>query len=379
MELLLFCLPCLLTISSLYLLRLLAGSRRRNLPPGPRALPLIGNLLDLGATPHRSLARLADRHGPVMALRLGVVTTVVASSAEAARDVLHRHDAAFSWRSVPDAARARDHDKHSMGWLPPSSARWRALRKVCSAELFAPHRLDARQSLRHEKARQLVAHVARLAGRGEAVDVGRVAFTTVLNLLSCTIFSVDLASFDERGATWEFRDVITEFTVAVGVPNVCDFFPVFAPLDPQRLRRRVAEVFERLHAMFEEQTERRMGERHAGEPPKNDFLDVLLDYRGAEDGQALDRQTLLSLLTVTFFAVASSSILYGQLENNTAVKSDCSSVNYFVYVFIKISHHVLCIFSFSGSVQCRERYNRSNGRMGNGRAATEPIIIGEGS
>ncbi|GJN30886.1 hypothetical protein PR202_gb19230 [Eleusine coracana subsp. coracana] len=180
----------ILIVSSLYLLRHLTGGRR-NLPPGPSALPLIGNLLDLGANPHRSLARLAERHGPVMTLRLGTVTTVVASSADAARDVLQRHDAAFSWRSVPDAARARDHDKHSMGWLPPSSPRWRALRKACSAELFAPHRLDAHQSLRLEKVQQLVSHVARLAHQVKAVDVGRVAFTTVLNLLSCTVFSVD--------------------------------------------------------------------------------------------------------------------------------------------------------------------------------------------
>jgi len=44
-----------------------------------------------------------------------------------------------------------------------------------------------------------------------------------------------------------------------------------------------------------------MQERAAGEPPKNDFLDLLLDYRGAEDGRGFDRRTLLSLLTVSCF------------------------------------------------------------------------------
>jgi len=138
-----------------------------------------------------------------------------------------------------------------------------------------------------------------------------VAFTTVLNLLSCSIFSADLADLDDRGASGAFKGVIEEFTVAVGVPNVSDFFPVFAPLDPQRLRARIGRVFDRLYAIFDEQIERRVQERAAGEPPKNDFLDLLLDYRGAEDGRGFDRQTLLSLLTVScFYGAASSEFLH---------------------------------------------------------------------
>ncbi|CAL4913549.1 unnamed protein product [Urochloa decumbens] len=308
MELLLVHAACaVLVVSSLYLLRLLFAGAGHNLPPGPRPLPLIGNLLDLGAAPHRSLARLAARHGSLMTLRLGAVTTVVASSATAARDVLQRHDAALSSRSVPDAARARAHGEHSVGWLPPASPRWRALRKVCSAELFAPRRLDAHRPIRRDKVRRLASYVSRLAREGAPVDVGRAAFTTALNMLSCAIFSADLADLDDRAASGAFKGVIEEFTVAVGVPNVSDFFPVLAPLDPQRLRARLGRVFDRLHAIFDEQIERRLQERAAGEPPKNDFLDLLLDYRGAEDGRGFYRQTLLSLLTDLFSAGSDTS------------------------------------------------------------------------
>ncbi|KAL6875694.1 hypothetical protein ACP4OV_013207 [Aristida adscensionis] len=310
MEFLLLYGTCLILIlSSLYLLGVLAD-RRRNLPPGPRPLPLVGNLLSLGAGhPHRSLARLAERHGPLMALRLGSVNTVVASSADAARDILQRHDAAFSGRSILDGTRAVAHFEHSMGWLPASSPRWRTLRKVCSGELFAPHRLDAdaHLSLRREKVRQLIAHMVRLARGGVPVRVGRLATTTALNLVSCTLFSTDFADLDDGVAAAppageDFRSLLAELNTTAGLPNVSDFFPQLARLDPQGLRRRIERLFGRLRAMIEEQVERRLRERAAGEPAKKTFLDVLLDYRAADDGRGFDRQTLLSLLSDLFTA-----------------------------------------------------------------------------
>ncbi|KAL6875693.1 hypothetical protein ACP4OV_013206 [Aristida adscensionis] len=309
MELLLLYGTCLvLVLSSIYLLGLLAN-RHRNLPPGPRPLPLVGNLLCLGSGhSHRSLVHLAERHGPLMALRLGSVTTIIASSADAAQDVLQRHDAAFSGRPVLDSTRAVAHFERSMGWLPASSPRWRALRKVCSGELFAPHRLDANVhlSLRQKKVQQLVSHVARLSRDGAPIRVRRLAFTTALNLLSCTFFSTDLADLDDHVSVppggEDFKNFLTELTMTVGLPNISDFFPEIARLDLQGLRRRIERLFLQLQAMIDQQIECRLRERAAGDPTKRTFLDVLLDYRGAEDGCGFDRQTLLLLLSDLFNA-----------------------------------------------------------------------------
>ncbi|WVZ59626.1 LOW QUALITY PROTEIN: hypothetical protein U9M48_009742 [Paspalum notatum var. saurae] len=297
----------LVSVSGVYLLGLLTHERerRRGLPPGPRPLPVIGSLHLLGDQPHRSLARLAKVHGPLMSLRLGTVTTVVASSPAVAREFLQRHDAVFSNRSVPDATGA--HSRTSSVWLP-NAPRWRAMRKIMGAELFAPHRLDALQQLRREKVQELVDHVGRLARRGEPVDVGRVAFTTSLNLVSRTIFSRDLTRLDDDGGTREFQRVVTEIMEAVGCPNISDYFPAIAAADLQGWRRHLARLFARLHRIFDEEIDGRLRGRDAGEPRKNDFLDLLLD--AADDGDStarLDRDTLRSLFTDLFSAGSDTS------------------------------------------------------------------------
>ena len=81
---------------------------RRPLPPGHTVLPLIGNLFAVGAKPHESLVNLAKKHGPLMTIRLGYQTSLVASSPKMAREVLQKHDEA-SGRTVPDTVTALEH------------------------------------------------------------------------------------------------------------------------------------------------------------------------------------------------------------------------------------------------------------------------------
>ena len=75
--------------------------RSKKLPPGPTPLPILGNLHLLGDQPHKSLAKLAKKHGPLMSLQLGQITTVVITSAGMAKEVLQKQDLAFSSRSIP--------------------------------------------------------------------------------------------------------------------------------------------------------------------------------------------------------------------------------------------------------------------------------------
>ncbi|KAK6795065.1 hypothetical protein RDI58_008518 [Solanum bulbocastanum] len=73
-------------------------TQKRLLPPSPRKLPIIGNLHQLGSLPHRSLHKLSKRYGPVMLLHFGSKPVLVASSVNAARDIMKTHNLVWSNR-----------------------------------------------------------------------------------------------------------------------------------------------------------------------------------------------------------------------------------------------------------------------------------------
>ncbi|CAA0840915.1 Cytochrome P450 76C2 [Striga hermonthica] len=248
------------------------SARRRNLPPGPTPLPLIGSLHLLGDLPHHSLARLAKSHGPLMCIRLGFVNTVVASSAAMAREILQKQDLQFSSRTVPDAIHAHDQFKYSVVWLPVAS-RWRSLRKALNSNMFSGSRLDANQHLRCRKVQELVAYCRKSSQAGDPVDVGRAAFRTSLNLLSNTIFSKDLTDPFSDSAK-EFKDLVWSIMVEAGKPNLVDFFPMLRKVDPQGVRRHMTVHFGKVIDLFSGLINERL---QKGKPSQNsDVIDVLL-------------------------------------------------------------------------------------------------------
>ncbi|XP_043716958.1 geraniol 8-hydroxylase-like [Telopea speciosissima] len=274
----------------------------KNLPPGPVPLPIVGSLFKLGDKPNESLAELAKTYGPLMTIKLGGVTTIVASSAAIAKEVLQTHDQALAGRTVVDAVRALNHYQSSMVWLS-ASPRWRNLRKLCNHQIFTTQRLDASESLRRLKVWQLLAHVRESAQLGQAVDVGQAAFATTLNLLSNTVFSVDMARPGSETAQ-EMKAVVWGLMEEAGKPNLSDYFSVLKPFDLQGIRRRFKIYLRRLHKLFDDMIDQRLNSKASISSPtirNEDLLDVLLVHF-QENASEFGHSDMKSLLVDIFGA-----------------------------------------------------------------------------
>ncbi|KAK6251210.1 hypothetical protein SCA6_005215 [Theobroma cacao] len=244
----LLCFLFLLVLAQAFLLITRRKGRTDKRPPGPAPIPIFGNLFQLGNNPHKSLTKLAKTHGPIMTLKLGQTTTVVFSSATLAKEILQKHDLAFCNRTIPDAVRALQHHELECPGCPFQP----------HGETFGKSKLDANQYLRHRKVQELLAEVHDSSRIGEAIDIGQAAFKTTLNLMSNTVFSIDLADSTSDTAL-EFRELVQCIKEELGKPNLGDYFPsLFGNLDLQGIRRGMTIHFGKLMDLFDRIIDKRL-------------------------------------------------------------------------------------------------------------------------
>jgi Cytochrome P450 len=137
-----------------------------NLPPGPKPLPLVGNLHQLGDQPHRSLHQLFHTYGPIFHLTLGFIPTVVISSAQLAREVMRTHDLTMASRPQLQAARILFYGCTDIAFAPYGPY-WRHVRKICILELLSQHRVELFAPVRATEAQCMVSRIATAAAHGK--------------------------------------------------------------------------------------------------------------------------------------------------------------------------------------------------------------------
>uniref|UniRef100_A0A0E0E483 Cytochrome P450 n=1 Tax=Oryza meridionalis TaxID=40149 RepID=A0A0E0E483_9ORYZ len=253
---------------------LIRSSRRRRgcgrLPPSPWALPVIGHLHHLaGALPHRAMRDIARRHGPLVLLRLGELPVVVASSADAARDVMKTHDLSFAMRPITRMMRLVFPEGSEGIIFSPYGETWRQLRKICTIELLSARRVNSFRSVREEEVNRLLRAVAAAAASATSP-----AETVNLSEL-VSAYAADSSVRAMIGRRFKDRDKFLAM-LERGIKLLPDLYPssrlaMVVSRMPRRMRRHREEVFAFLDAIIAEHQENR-----ASGEDEEDLLDVLL-------------------------------------------------------------------------------------------------------
>ncbi|KAL5820381.1 hypothetical protein ACOSQ3_022263 [Xanthoceras sorbifolium] len=146
------------------------NAKTKRLPPGPRGFPIFGCLHLLGKYPHRDLHKLAQTYGSIIHLRLGLKTTIVVSSSQAAELFLRTHDLVFASRPPLEAAKYIAYNQKDM-IMAPYGSYWRNVRKMCTLELLSNVKINSFKSMRKEELDLLIEYVKEAALSGIAVDL----------------------------------------------------------------------------------------------------------------------------------------------------------------------------------------------------------------
>ena len=153
---------------------LLVTKPKLNLPPGPWTLPLIGSIHHLVTSPsiYRAMRDLAQKHGPLMMLRLGEVPTLVVSSPEAAQAITKTYDITFADRHLNATIGVLTFNGTDLVF-GTYGERWRQLRKITVLELLSVARVQSFQRIREEEVARFMQSLAASAGAGATVNLSK--------------------------------------------------------------------------------------------------------------------------------------------------------------------------------------------------------------
>ncbi|KAK1427680.1 hypothetical protein QVD17_16372 [Tagetes erecta] len=263
----------------------------KNLPPSPPKLPIIGNLHQLGSSPHRSLRTLSQKHGPLMLMHFGSVPMLVASSSEAAKEIMKTHDLKFANRPklrTPDTLIYGSSDIT----FSPYGEFWRQVKSIAVVHLLNNARVQSFRQVREEEIGYMIDTIAK--SHGSLVDLSELTFWFVNNIV-CKV------ALGRSYQGLKFTDLLGKFVHVLGALCVGNFIPWLSWIDrlsglDDKARNVAKEFDEFLEGVVNEHLEKRSkGDDHNG--TNQDLVDILLDIqRENAIGFALQRDTIKAII-----------------------------------------------------------------------------------
>ncbi|KAK6148273.1 hypothetical protein DH2020_019185 [Rehmannia glutinosa] len=279
----------------------------KNLPPSPRKLPIIGNLHQLGKSPHRSLQSLSNRYGQLLLLHFGHVPVVVASSADAAREIMKNQDLIFSNRpklSIPDKLIYGSRDVA----FAPYGEYWRQVRSICVLQLLSNKRVQSFRRVRQEETSAMVEKIRQLGFSSSVVNLSDV----LVSLTNDVVCRVALGrKYSDHGEDKMFKDFLVEFVELLGATSLGDYIPWLGWIDrvnglDARLEK-VAKLFDEfLEIVIQEHKDRKKREEVGGDA-ELDFVDILLQFQEETKGSTLVEDDTIKALILDMFAAGTDT------------------------------------------------------------------------
>ncbi|XP_058210599.1 cytochrome P450 98A2-like [Rhododendron vialii] len=271
---------------------------RYKLPPGPRPLPVVGNLYQVKPVKFRCFAEWAQVYGPIFSFWMGSTLNVVVSSSALAKEVLKEKDQQLADRHRSRSAARFSKDGQDLIWAD-YGPHYVKVRKVCTLELFTPKKLEALRPIREEEVTTMVESLyndcTNLENSEKSLSVRKYLGAVALNNITRLTFGKRFMNWEgaQDGQGLEFQAIAAEELKLGSSLATAMHFPWLRwmfPLEEEAFAKHGARWDRFNRVIMEEHTATR---HKSGGTAQHHFLDTLLTLREKYD---LSEVTIIGLL-----------------------------------------------------------------------------------
>ncbi|KAI8549880.1 hypothetical protein RHMOL_Rhmol06G0059500 [Rhododendron molle] len=252
------------------------STNKRVVPPeAGGAWPIIGHLLLLAdrGLAHKVLGALADKHGPIFTIQVGVQRAIVVSNSDIAKECLTgSNDRAFTNRGKSIALEHLTYNYASFGFGPYGTY-WREMRKISVTELLSNQRLAMLSHVRESEVENSVREVYGMwVKEGSCMVEMKRWFEDLTMKVTVRI----LAGNAKMEADEAYRVALKEFFELAGAFIIADAIPFLRWLDMggyEKKMKTTAKKMDDLLQLWLDEHKRRRNSGGVAPEAEKDFMD----------------------------------------------------------------------------------------------------------
>lgn len=230
-------------------------SKQYRIPPGPPALPVIGNLpvFMTGKPPYRVMKNLADKYGSVFSLKIGSTPFLVLNDVDSIREALHHRAVDFAGRPCmySISLMSRNNCDIVFGDYTPG---WRLHRRATAAALHKSVRGNGCESMSAKITREAKSLNDLLMKKaGPVCDIEDELNLAIINIISQLTFATRYTLDDP-----EYRALVDsnqKFSSLLKPGDPVDVFPALLKIFPSKKLRLVQELIDSRDAILQKKYE----------------------------------------------------------------------------------------------------------------------------